>query len=297
MKTSRNSRRRSIETRWDRKAAWQRLLGVVCAKLRFSAVILSFCAGLPLQIAEGQLVRGELIDSTPQSNSLANGDLLAKSIPTHAPAGNAAEVPEGYHRMPVNGMHSGPQQRRETPLARGAFEQLQSQSNSTPTTEWTAKPASTNASTDIAPAPETANGYLCVGFDKLSAFPMKMNWWVNPTNSRNDKLEMVGQIPDAIRSLDKKAVAVRGFMMPLKLNAGLVTEFFLMRNRNSCCYGKPLQINELIYVRMEGAGVKSLMDRLLTVYGTLQVGEKLSDGNIISLYRLDGKEMEPFYTQ
>ena len=144
---------------------------------------------------------------------------------------------------------------------------------------------------------QATGNYLQVGFDTLSAYSVKVNWWMNPTNSHNDKLEMVGQIPDAIRSLDKKAVSVQGFMMPLKQNAGLVTEFLLMRNQSSCCYGKPLQINEWIQVRMEGKGVKSMMDRLLTVCGTLQVGEKLENGNIVSIYRLDGKEIVPSDTR
>jgi len=39
------------------------------------------------------------------------------------------------------------------------------------------------------------------------------------------------QIPASVKALNEKQVAVRGFMMPMKVEKGMVTEFLLLRNQ------------------------------------------------------------------
>jgi len=105
-------------------------------------------------------------------------------------------------------------------------------------------------------------------------------------------------IPDSIKSLENHEVAIKGFMLPLKLENGRVRESLLMRSRSFCCFGIPLQPNEWVHVRMKGEGVKSIMDVPLTVYGTLHVGEVVKNGQLSSIYPLDGEKMdEPTYFQ
>jgi hypothetical protein len=81
-------------------------------------------------------------------------------------------------------------------------------------------------------------------------------------------------------------------MLPLKREDDLITEFLLMRNRNQCCFGKPLAVNEWIHVHMVAKGVKDIMDQPITVYGKLHVGEYSENHQLLGIYRLDGKKME-----
>lgn len=139
----------------------------------------------------------------------------------------------------------------------------------------------------------TTDGHLQLSFDKLASFPAFVNGPV-PGITYVPKLLM--PIPSSIKSLDNREIVLKGFMLPLKLENGLATEFLLMRNRNNCCFGKPLRINEWVDVHMKGDGVKSVMDVPLTVYGTLHVGEFVKDGRMTSIYQLDGEKMdEPEY--
>lgn len=157
------------------------------------------------------------------------------------------------------------------------------------------QPGATASTNGTASAPSlpfmTRDGYLQIGFDKLSAYSIHVDWLMNPTNSRFDSLKVTGRIPDDIRSMGEKSVAVQGFVMPLKQENGQA-DFFLMKNQSWCCFGKPLAINEVVEVRMPARDFIPVMDVPLTVYGTLHVGEKLGDGRILSIYRMDGKKME-----
>ena len=145
---------------------------------------------------------------------------------------------------------------------------------------------------------EAVDGYLPVGFDKLAGFKIFLIAQMTDPVRFTYVQKLKQPIPGIIKSLDNREVAVKGFMLPLKLENARVAEFLLMRNRSMCCFGIPLQINEWIQVRMKGDGVKSIMDQPLTVYGTLHVGEIVKDGRISSIYQMDGEKMdEPMYFQ
>ena len=137
------------------------------------------------------------------------------------------------------------------------------------------------------------DGYLQLSFDKLAGFLTSVN---GPMPGITYVPKLLNPIPDSIKSLDKRKIALKGFMLPLQFENGRVTEFLLMRNRNSCCFGFPLRINEWVDVRMKGDGVKSIMDVPLTVYGMFHVGEFVKDGRMTSIYQMDGEKMdEPAY--
>ena len=58
------------------------------------------------------------------------------------------------------------------------------------------------------------------------------------------------QIPEAIHALNQKTISLKGFMLPLKVEQGLVTEMLIMRDQSMCCYGTVPKINEWVSVRM-----------------------------------------------
>ena len=98
------------------------------------------------------------------------------------------------------------------------------------------------------------------------------------------------QIPDFVRALDAKKIAVTGFMLPTKFKDGKVTEFLLMKDQSGCCFGAMPRINEWIIVKM-GAGIPPLMDVPLTLVGQLKVGEVFEEGYLSGIYQLAGEKM------
>jgi hypothetical protein len=133
--------------------------------------------------------------------------------------------------------------------------------------------------------PAKADGYENVGFDRLAAFAY------TPPETENAK--PTDQIPAAIKALDQRKVAVTGFMLPTKMDKGLVKEFLLVKDAMMCCYGVMPKVNEWIVVKMNGAGVKPLMDLPITFEGKLRVGEMYENGYLTGVYLLEGDRLAP----
>jgi hypothetical protein len=123
---------------------------------------------------------------------------------------------------------------------------------------------------------------VAVGFDKLASYE-----FVAPESEAKAK-EADAQIPDKVRAYDAKKVTVTGFMLPVKMNEGLVTEFLLVKDPMMCCYGVMPKVNEWVVVKMNGKGVPPLMDVPITFEGTLSVGQIYESGYLTGLYLLKG---------
>ncbi len=99
--------------------------------------------------------------------------------------------------------------------------------------------------------------------------------------------DAVGQIPAPILALNDRRVAIEGFMAPLRIEDGRVTAFMLCYNRMFCCFGLMPAMNEWIFVELaDGRSTEYFNDVVVGVSGTLEVGEKVQDGMVMSLYRL-----------
>jgi len=133
--------------------------------------------------------------------------------------------------------------------------------------------------------PATPDGYENVGFDRLAAFDY--------TPPETETAKPTDQIPAPIKALDQRKVAVTGFMLPTKMEKGLVKEFLLVKDAMMCCYGVMPKVNEWIVVKMNGAGVKPLMDLPITFEGRLRVGEMFENGYLTGLYLLEGDRLVP----
>ena len=171
-----------------------------------------------------------------------------------------------------------------------------------PTPTPTAVPALPSPSVAVATpaAPIAAKGndrpgdYLVVGFEKLSSFnfdvpdesPIGTNKTVVAVAPKPPE-----QIPPAVLALDKKFVSLKGFMLPLKVENGLITELLIMRDQSMCCYGAVPRINEWVSVKMTGKGVKPIMDQAVTMYGRLHVGEVRENGYLVGIYTMDGDKI------
>ena len=141
-------------------------------------------------------------------------------------------------------------------------------------------------------APEVIDGYVKASFEQLSTFKITPPPFDANAKPGSAGPSLGGQIPDAIRSLDGRKAIVTGFMLPIKMEGGLVTEFLLMRSQMMCCYGVVPQVNEWVLVRM-AKGVHQLMDVPVSFGGQLHVKELYENGFLTAIYVLDGEKILP----
>jgi hypothetical protein len=134
-------------------------------------------------------------------------------------------------------------------------------------------------------------GFLPVSFEKLASFNYEMPEDLTAPVADEEGVVYKEQIPEAIHALNQKAISLKGFMLPLKVEQGLVTEMLIMRDQSMCCYGTVPKINEWVSVRMTEEGVKPVMDEPVTIHGTLKVGEVLENGYLVGIYEMDGQQM------
>jgi len=141
----------------------------------------------------------------------------------------------------------------------------------------------------IAP-PAVEKGYLKLGFDQLAAY----NFTPPPFDPAADPkaIPPTGeeQIPEIVKSWNGKKAVIVGYMVPVKMDKGLVTEFLLMRNTMACCFGTVPNMNEWVIVKMK-KGVQPMMDVPVEFYGQLKVGAMFENGYMTGLYELEGERM------
>lgn len=143
--------------------------------------------------------------------------------------------------------------------------------------------------------PQPRTGYVPVSFEQLSSFRFFVTDRMLNTKKEarfGGSDQILEQLPEEVRALDQKAVSLRGFMLPMKLDGRLTTEFLLLKNQGLCCYGKPPKITEWVTVRLNGKGVHPIMDEPITVCGTFHVGDVRENGDLLGIYRLDADRFQ-----
>ncbi len=136
----------------------------------------------------------------------------------------------------------------------------------------------------------TVENPTILAFEKLASFQYALPDGPVDTNTVV-QAGSTNQIPDVIRSLNNQFVTLKGFMLPLKVEKGLVTELLIMRDQSMCCYGTVPKINEWVSVKMVGTGVKPIMDQAVTLFGKFKVGEMYENGYLVGIYAMDGEKM------
>lgn len=149
---------------------------------------------------------------------------------------------------------------------------------------------STGSASRVVDAPRVVDseGALPVSFRDLASFEYDLpEAKIVPGKKKPD-------IPDSVRAWSGKKVKIEGYMIPLKFGAGKVTEFLLSSQPFGCCFGGIPMVNEMVEVVMpKGQGAPSIPDRLITVRGTLTVGEKTDAmGYLLSIYQIKAEAVE-----
>ena len=140
--------------------------------------------------------------------------------------------------------------------------------------------------------PAAKPGFASVGFDVLATFKYEVPEDAPASKTNAPAADPDTQIPAKVKAFNGKKVAVKGFMLPLKVEGGLVTELLLMRDQSMCCFGTVPKINEWIAVKMTTSGIKPVMDQAVTLYGTLKVGAMRENGYLVGIYQMDGDTVE-----
>ena len=135
--------------------------------------------------------------------------------------------------------------------------------------------------------------YLSVGFDRLASYEFEVTDDLLEAKGEPEELarKSNSMIPETVRKLNQSPVALKGYMLPLKVEDGQVTEFLLMRDQSMCCFGAVPKINEWVSVKTVGSGVKPIMDQPVTIFGRLHVGEIRENGYLVGIYRMDGEKL------
>jgi hypothetical protein len=100
--------------------------------------------------------------------------------------------------------------------------------------------------------------------------------------------------PPANRALDGKRVKLPGFVVPLEVGAGAVTEFLLVPYHGACVHVPPPPTNQTVYVRAgeEGGAPRTLFETVW-VTGRLQL-EPVESGLAEAGYTLHAESVEPY---
>jgi hypothetical protein len=138
---------------------------------------------------------------------------------------------------------------------------------------------------------ERVQGHLRVGFDVLGGFPFQLTRAeaaASVSNPNEAATKALAQIPPVVRELDGQKVLVTGFMLPMKMEGTLATEFLLVANSMLCCYGVVPPMNQWMVVKMRKGGAAAQHDVPVQVFGTLRVEPRYDNGALSAIYHLDG---------
>ncbi len=135
--------------------------------------------------------------------------------------------------------------------------------------------------------PELDNGYLKLGFDRLSGFKFTIPDF-DPAAAAPDAQPPSGeeQIPPMVKSWNGKKAIVTGFMLPTKIDNGKTTEFLLMANQMACCFGTVPNMNDWVVVRVP-KGTAVVQDVPISFKGTFKVGAMFENRYMTGIYELD----------
>lgn len=138
------------------------------------------------------------------------------------------------------------------------------------------------------PAPEVQDGYLKLGFDRLSGYKFVAPEYDPVANPKTPPPTGEEQIPAIVKGWDGKKAIITGFMLPTKLDNGKAVEFLLMANQMACCYGTVPNMNDWVVVRIP-KGVPVIQDVPISFRGQFHVHATFESGYMTGIYSLEAE--------
>ena len=223
---------------------------------------------------QGVSIIGEVVEiDVPEGNADAPGDGatgddagLALSTGT-SEIGETAEIPE----IPTGANPADPMLLQGDPVSPG-----KPSGSGDPAADATAKMT-------VVQEPELRDGVVHVSFDYLAAYPFD-----EPKGQAGrGKPSYKSQVPARIYELDGKVVSVEGYLIPLKGLGTRVFQFYLARHNGTCCFGQPLNINDVVEVFVKDDKGSPHFYNRVRAQGKFEVGEGYDEeGYLINVYRM-----------
>lgn len=142
----------------------------------------------------------------------------------------------------------------------------------TPATE-PEKPATTPVGDTPAPALAPAERLARDGFEALRMTDEERAAIAQVLKDNGRTQLPASAFPERVRELDGATAAIRGWMIPGRIEKRDVRDFMLVRDNQACCFGAMPTFDEWIHVEMEpDAHAEYLRYVEMEVTGTLQVG-------------------------
>lgn len=141
---------------------------------------------------------------------------------------------------------------------------------------------------DFSKPDRVEDGLIQLGWDKLSGFKFEVYEVSSETNIGRALIKSDDTIPVPMKAYDGKRVSVTGFVLPLRTRKGGVTEFLLLRDQGTCCFGAQAQINHFMRVKYP-TGIRYGDPVPWKVSGTVRVGEIYIQGYLTGIYQLDAE--------
>ena len=155
--------------------------------------------------------------------------------------------------------------------------------------------ASTTGVTNPVAVPHVArveSGYLHLPFDVLSGFKYDTYEVLDDVRGGRPVTKSDDVIPPEIKGYDGRKVLVEGYIMPLRLKKGLVTEFLLFRDQAACCFGDKAKMNHYMRVKVTDKGFEPGSTMTHKVWGTLAVGEIYVQDYLTGIYQMTADKVE-----
>jgi len=104
----------------------------------------------------------------------------------------------------------------------------------------------------------------------------------------DDESQGFDDLPESLRELDGKDVALDGYMLPLEWEGKEVRSFMLVRDMASCCFGGMPMPDEWVEVTMAAGRTTEYFPYIpVLVTGALSIGGEVDDlGYVTGAYRL-----------
>lgn len=134
--------------------------------------------------------------------------------------------------------------------------------------------------------------FQILGWETLSNFKYDTYEVLNDVDGGRPFTRSNDVIPPHVKALDGRTVAVTGFIMPLRLKKGLVTEFLLFKDQAACCFGPAAKMNHYIRVKVTNGGFPPPGTLVpYRAYGLLRVGEINVQGYLTGIYELQAEKV------
>jgi hypothetical protein len=150
------------------------------------------------------------------------------------------------------------------------------------------QPVATEAAAPAAQAtaPKEVDGHVQLEFARLSDFKIEAPAYDPAVKPETAMAAVDKQIPEAIKQFDGKRAQIAGFMLPVKMEGQLVSQFLLMRDQMMCCYGVVPRINDWVVV-YAAKPVRFTPDVPISFRGKLNVKAMQEQGFITGVYLLE----------